>query len=47
MLKVFKNVIQYELSKLLNNDFATVKQVDTKHMKKTRALVLAKFANLS
>ncbi len=31
MLKVIKNAIQYESSKLYNYDFVTVKQVDTKH----------------
>ena len=47
MLKMFKNVIQYESSKLFNYEFVTIKQVDTKLMKKARGLILAKFANLS
>ena len=47
MLKVFRNVIQYESSKLFNYEFVTIKQVDTKLMKKARGLILAKFANLS
>ena len=47
MLKVFKNVIQYESSKLINYEFEKIKQVDNKHVKKAKNLILANFSNLS
>ena len=47
MLKVFKNVIQYESSKLINYEFEKIKQVDNKHLNKAKKLMLANFSSLS
>ena len=46
--RIFGNrVFPIIASKLFNYDFVTIKEVDAKHLKKARTLVLAKFSNLS
>ena len=47
MLNTFKQVIQYESSKLCNYDFVKIKLVDEKHIKKAKRLMLSKFSNIS
>ena len=47
MLNTFKQVIQYESSKLCNYDFLKIKLVDEKHIKQAKRLILSKFSNIS
>jgi hypothetical protein len=47
MLNTFKQVIQYESSKLCNYEFLKIKLVDEKHIKKAKRLMLSKFSNIS
>ena len=47
MLKTFKQVIQYESSKLCNYEFMKIKNVDEKLIKKAKLLYLSNFSNVA
>ena len=47
MLIVFKNVIQYESSKICNYSFSSVKEVTINLINKAKNLILAKFSSVT